>query len=179
MLEAIILLIIVFFLPYFDLSPLWAILIFLFVLPGIYATSKGAPFIPTSSKLVRRMIELAKIQPGEHVYDLGCGDGRFIFAAARAGANAIGYEYSIPTFLLAKLRSLTHPHAQIRYADFWAQDYRSADVIFCYLLKDTMQTFKQKIWPQLKPGTRVVSHSFRMEGIDPEYQEKDVVVYRK
>lgn len=179
MLEILLLALLIVALPLLPLKILWVAGAFILVIPGLYATWSGAPFIPTSHAIMERMLRVAKIKRGEKVFDLGCGDGRLVFAAARRGAEAIGYEFSFPTFLLAKARSLLHPHAKIRYANFWLQDYRGADVIVCYLLTGSMQTFKQKIWPQLKPGCRVVSHSFKMQGIKPVYDQKGVVMYVK
>lgn len=149
------------------------------MIPGIYAMATGAPFVPTRKDLLKRMIAAAHIQPGDKVYDLGCGDGRIVFAAAALGANAVGYELSVPTWLLAKIRSLFHPGSSIQLKNFWKQDYRDADVIFCYLLQDTMQIFKEAIWPRLKPGTRVISHAFTMDGITAVSNEKYVIVYVK
>ena len=153
--------------------------IMLLMLPSLYAMWYGAPFVPTNANSMERMMEWAQIKRGEHVYDLGCGDGRFIFAAAALGAKAVGYEMSIPVWCLAKIRSLFHKHASIRYADFWKQKYSNADVIFCYLLPKTMQTFKTVVWPQLRPGTRVLSHAFLMEGIIPKRKEGTVILYIK
>ena len=102
-----------------------------------------------------------------------------MFAAAAAGANAVGYELSIPVWLLAKVRSFFHPRSSIQYKNFWKQDYHDADVIFVYLLPKTMQTFKKKIWPQLRKGTRVISHAFAMEGVKPEKKEGTVMLYIK
>ncbi len=149
------------------------------VIPGLYATKTGAPFVPTQRRIFRRMVELAAIKPHERVYDLGCGDGRFVFAATKLGAQATGYELSFPTWLVAKTRSFFYPGSSIRYKNFWVQDYRDADVIFCFLLTSTMQDFKSIVWPQLKPGTRVVSHAFRMKDVEPTHREKDVIVYIK
>lgn len=179
MFEVAALVLLIVLLPQLHLSPWWAVAAAVFVIPGMYATWAGAPFVPTPKKTLKRMIELSAIKPGETVFDLGCGDGRLVFAAAARGANAVGYEYSIPTYMLAKLRSLFHRRSSIKFANFWTIDFRSADVIFCYLLTDTMQTFRTKIWPQLKPGCRVVSHSFRMKDVEPLVEEPDIIMYRK
>jgi cyclopropane fatty-acyl-phospholipid synthase-like methyltransferase len=179
MLEVILLLCVIIFLPPSEGNILWLVLAVAIIIPGAYATYTGAPFVPTSQKTLRKMIELAKIKKGEKVYDLGCGDGRLVFAAAKKGANAVGYEFSVPTFLWAKIRSLIYPRSSIQLRDFWKQNYKDADVIFCYLLTDTMQVFKKKVWPQLKPGTRVVSHAFRMKDIQPVKKEDGVVLYMK
>mgnify|MGYP003394391697 CR=1 FL=1 len=164
--------------------PIWVQLlilvgVMLLMIPSISAMLYGAPFVPTNRSSFIRMMEWAKIKKGERVYDLGCGDGRFVFAAAAAGANAVGYELSIPVWLLAKVRSFFHPRSSIQYKNFWKQDYHDADVIFVYLLPKTMQTFKKKIWPQLRKGTRVISHAFAMEGVKPEKKEGTVMLYIK
>lgn len=151
----------------------------IFMIPGIYAMITGAPFVPTRKKTVNEMVELADIKPGMKVYDLGCGDGRIVFAAASAGATAEGHEFSIPTYILAKLRSLGRRNAKIKYANFWKQSYSDADVIFCFLLTETMQKFFLQIWPQLKPGTKVVSHVFTIKDLKPIKKTERVVVYQK
>ena len=149
------------------------------VLPGAYATMRGAPFVPTTRLILQAMMRLADVQQGEKVYDLGCGDGRLVFAAARAGAHAVGYELSVPVFVWAKLRSLLHPKSRIAFKNFWKQDYRDADVVFCFLLVSTMQTFHEIVWPQLKPGCRVVSHAFAMKDVQIVRQEGNALLYVK
>lgn len=180
MLEIIVLLFVLLLVPMSPWYPLVALVAIACCIPGAYATRVGAPFIPTSALLVRRMIECAKIQPGQQVYDLGCGDGRLLRAAAVRGARAIGYEFSVPTYLWCRLRCLCWKNVTVRFGNFWKRtDFADADVVFCFLLTDTMQTFKEKIWPQLKPGCRVVSHSFRMQGVVPNKEEEKVIVYVK
>lgn len=151
----------------------------LLILPSLFAMRTGAPFVPTSKRTLGRMMTHARIKRGDRVYDLGCGDGRFVFAAADRGAIATGYELSIPAWIVAKIRSIRHPRSAIRFGNFWTKDFRDADVVFCYLLTRTMKTFRAKIWPQLKPGCRVVSHAFTMKDIKPALKDKDVVVYVK
>lgn len=149
-------------------------------LPGAWLLFRQAPpFIPSSKNTVRTMIRLARIRPGEKAYDLGCGDGRIVLAAAAAGAHAVGYELSLPTFALARLRALFRPRATIRLGNFWQQDFSDADVIFCYLLMRPMRSFERRIWPTLKPGCRVVSHAFKMDNVKPAEEEGNVRVYVK
>lgn len=147
--------------------------------PGLYAMIKGAPFLPTTKKRVKEMIELAKIKDGDKIYDLGCGDGRFLFAAAKKGANAIGYELSVPVYIWAKVKSFFYPKVQVKYRDFWTQKFDNADVIFCFLLVKTMEKFEEKIWPTLKPGTKVISNSFRLPNIKPTHDENGIRMYVK
>ncbi len=148
-------------------------------LPGLLVMRGGAPFVSTPRKILDAMLELAGIRPGDKVADLGCGDGRLVFAAAAKGADATGYEFSVPTYTVAKLRSLTRSNARIRYANFWKLDHSDADIVFCFLLQDTMQDFKRKIWPTLKPGAKVVSHAFSMEGIAHKKKLGGALLYIK
>lgn len=166
-------------LPQMEQIIIQAILL-LFLIPDVYlALRNSPPFIPTFGRDLRTMLSLADIHAGDIVYDPGCGDGRLVFAAAKAGAKATGFEYAIPAYLYAKVRSLLYPGSMIRYGDFWKQDYRTADVVFCYLLPVIMPQFYKKIWPQLKPGCKVVSNSFRMHDLTYDKAEKGIYLYVK
>lgn len=146
-------------------------------IPGLLVMRGAAPYVMTPKKTMRMMLDLAAIKKGDTVYDLGCGDGRLVFEAAKRGAEAVGYEFSLPTYVVAKVRSWFHPQAKILYGNFWTKDYRDADVVFCYLLSDTMPIFEKKIWPMLKPGCRVVSHAFSMKDVQPKRKEGGVLLY--
>lgn len=178
--EALLLVAVILLIPLFGRTHLlWSLLAILIVIPGFWATWTGAPFAPTSKKRMGMMLKMAAIKPGQSVVDLGCGDGRLVFAAAKQKANAVGYEMSIPTFIYAWLLSFLNPRSRIVMGDFWKQDYRKADVVFCYLLTSTMQTFKKTVWPQLKPGCKVISHSFRMKGVKIAAEKEKIVMYVK
>lgn len=158
----------------------WALLIVILLgLPYLKARWQGAPYVWTSRKTADAMLRLAAIRPGDCVYDLGCGDGRLVRRAARMGARAVGIEASFLTFLLAWVWSLGVRNTHIRFGDLWKQDYRDADVVFCYLLVASMERFEREIWPTLKPGCRVVSNSFRMKGVEPAEAGEGVYLYRK
>jgi protein-L-isoaspartate O-methyltransferase len=148
-------------------------------LPGISALAGGAPFVPTGGSTFRRMMALANVQRGKRVYDLGCGDGRFVVAAARMGARATGYELSLPLSVIAKIRCLFFKNCSIRMADLWSQDYRDADVIFCFQTKAMMHRVGTIIWPQLKPGARLVSHAFVLPGIKETRRDRMAILYIK
>lgn len=182
--EVILLLVAAVFLLFIDQTGVLGIALQLFVallcIPAIRLVVQGAPpFVPTSQKNVRKMMEFADIHPGEKVYDLGCGDGRLLLAAAEKGAIATGFELSVPTLLLAKVRTFGHKDISVRYGDIWKQDYRDADVLFCFLLLDKMKQFENEIWPTLKPGCRVVSHMFPMPTVVLSKREGKVMVYMK
>lgn len=154
-------------------------IVFLFLIPGFYAAVTSGPFVPSSRKRHQAMLALADLKPTDIVYDLGCGDGRLIFHAAKHAKKAIGYELSIPLYLFGKLRQLINrPNAFIRYGNIWKQDYKDADVVFVYLLPNAMKQFYKEVWPTLKPGTRVISNAFRIHEIKPTQKEEKVYLYR-
>ncbi|UPA22850.1 class I SAM-dependent methyltransferase [Candidatus Peribacteria bacterium] len=154
--------------------------ILIFCIPDlILGFRKSPPFIPSFKRDIRLMMRFAAIKKNDVVIDPGCGDGRLVFEAARQGATATGYEFAVPAYLYAKIRSFFHPRSSIRFGDFWKQDYSQADVVFCYLLPDTMKQFYTKIWPQLKPGCRVVSNSFSMKTLKPDKSEQGIHLYIK
>lgn len=166
------------FVPYRYL-PLGLLAVVIVGLPGIRARWGQAPYVWTSAKTQATMLRFAAIRPGDIAYDLGCGDGRLVRAAARAGADATGIEASLLTMLLAWAWSLPTRGARIRFGDLWKGEYRDADAVFCYMLVASMERFEKEIWPTLKPGCRVVSNSFRMKGLTPEKEEGNVFLYVK
>ncbi len=141
----------------------WAMaLAILITIPTIIAMATGAPFVPTPMARVEKMLELAKIKPGEKVYDIGCGDGRMVYLAANEyKANATGFELSPLVFALAVIRKFFwKSKAKIRFADFRRRNLSDADVIVCYLLPESLAHLQPKLDAELKKGARVVSYAF-------------------
>lgn len=123
----------------------------------------GGPFVPSTKRAVDAMVKLAKIRPGQTVIDVGSGDGRVLFAAAKKGANAIGIEINpylvrftqIKAFLGAYRGRIT-----VRWQNLWTADLRKADVVFVYLIPWKMDILAKKLKKELKPGALVISNSF-------------------
>ncbi len=150
-------------------------------LSGIYAQElKGqvkeshAPdvvFVPTPQDVVDKMLELAKVKKDDLVYDLGCGDGRIVTTAARRyGCKAVGYDIN-PQRVEESLENVEKNNVEhlvrIEQKDIFTLDLSKADVVTLYLLPD----LNVKLIPQLdklKPGSRIVSHDFRMRGVRPD-----------
>mgnify|MGYP001615957993 FL=1 len=139
------------------------------LIPTTYAMIAGAPFVPTEMAQVERMLKAANLKPGMKVYDLGSGDGRLVHKAAKLyKVDAVGYEFSPLVWLWAKFLSIFwRSKAKLRFGNFWKKDLSDADVIFCYLLNHSMNRMKLHLLPQLKPGALIVSHAFRIEGLEP------------
>ena len=130
----------------------------------------GAPFVPSTNPTARAMIRLARIKPGMKVYDLGSGDGRLLFLAAKEGARAIGLEINpllvlwtwIKKMLSKRPKTGFNPadRVTVRWKNFWNANLSDADVVFVYLLPWRMEKLAAKLKRELKPGSVIVSNSF-------------------
>lgn len=123
----------------------------------------------TPSEDVATMIAVASIGPSDVVYDLGCGDGRLLIAAMRAGAaRAVGFEIDVARVEIARLAVRTAGLADvidIRQRSFFDADLHDASVLFLYVSPDPR--IERKLWRELTPGTRVVSYSFNCFRVAP------------
>jgi len=146
----------------------------LVLIPTIMALVNGAPFVPTPMEAVEKVLELAKIKTGEKIYDIGCGDGRMVYLAAKKyGAKATGFELSPLVYLMARIRHFFWgSKAKIKFANFKSKDLSDADVIVCYLLPDTLARLQEKLDRELKKGTRVVSYAFPVGTWKPSHREE-------
>ena len=135
-----------------------------------------APDFPSPEVVVERMLEAARLKPGETVYDLGCGDGRIVIMAARKfRAKAVGIELSMPIVKAAivRVRSLgLDDQVTIIHANLLKVDLRPADVVTIYLLTTSNEVLRPNLERDLKPGARVVSHDFQIPGWKPTVSEK-------
>jgi tRNA A58 N-methylase Trm61 len=128
-------------------------------------------YVPTPDEVVEKMLTLADVRPGEIVYDLGCGDGRIPIAAAKKyGVKTWGFDIN-PVRVKESLENVEKNNVKslvtIKLQDIFELDLSKADVITLYLLPQ----LNVKLIPQLdklKPGCRIVSHDFNMEGVRPK-----------
>jgi SAM-dependent methyltransferase len=138
------------------------------MIPYLY----GLPWVPTHYQRIRKALELAQLRPGEVLYDLGAGDGRVLIIAAREyQAHAIGIEISAGLCLVAWLRTrFSHLSKQvtIKQGNFYKMDLKDADVVFAYMTSGQAPRLRPRLEDQLKPGARVVTISFDMEGWQPD-----------
>lgn len=127
-----------------------------------------APFVPTPQATTQKMLAELQIQPGEILYDLGCGDGRFIRLASRQyQAKAFGVELNPLIYLYAKIRSFGYRNENFFCQDFMQINLSQADIIVCYLLPPTMQKLELKLNQELKQGAKIVSHGFQFKNWEP------------
>ena len=133
------------------------------------------PYVRSSNAVVDAMLKLAGVKKSDIVYDLGCGDGRIVIAAARDyGAHGVGIDINPEVLQEARANARkTHLESLLKFEenDLFAADIHNATVVTLYLLPNVNVRLRPKLLAELKPGTRVVSHSFGMGDWKPDKEE--------
>jgi SAM-dependent methyltransferase len=139
--------------------------------PQVGQAGKDVIWVPTPDEVVDRMLTMAQVKPNDTVYDLGAGDGKIAIAAAKKfGARSYGIEYNPDMARYAQnnaQKAGVAGKAQIINGDIFATDFSKATVITMYLLPSLNIKLRPTIL-QMRPGTRVVSHSFTMDDWSPD-----------
>jgi hypothetical protein len=133
--------------------------------PQVGQAGKDVIWVPTPDEVVDRMLTMAQIGPNDFHMDLGSGDGKIVIAAAKRGAKAVGIEYNPEMVKVAQdnaQKAGVADKASFRRADIFQTDFSQASVITLYLLPALNMKLRPTIL-SMRPGTRVVSHSFTME----------------
>ncbi len=125
------------------------------------------PYEPTHAQVVEVMLKLAEVTKDDYVIDLGCGDGRVVIAAAKEyGARGLGVDLdgqrireSTDNASYAGVSQLV----QFKQQDILKTPLREATVVTMYLLDEVNLMVRPKLFRELRPGTRVVSHAFHMD----------------
>ena len=129
------------------------------------------PYVPTPMAVVQKMLEVAKVQSDDVVYDLGSGDGRIvIMAAQKFGAHAVGVELDSDLYEQSseRIRKLgLQGRAQILHENMFEINVRHATVVTLYLLTTVNERLRPKLEHELRSGARVVSHDFQVPGWQP------------
>ena len=137
----------------------------------------NTPYVASQPRIVNAMLELAHVTGSDTVYDLGCGDGRIVIAAAQEyGARGVGIDINPARIEEARARARgagVGDRISFEASDLFDADIHSATVVALYLLPDVNLRLRPRLLRELKPGTRVVSHSFDMGDWKPD---KELVV---
>lgn len=138
--------------------------------PAIGTPGKDVVYVPQPAEVVERMMEIGQVTAKDFVIDLGSGDGRNVLAAARRGARALGVEFN-PEFVAysqqAAAKAGLADRAKFVQGDMFEADISEASVLALFLLTDNMNKLVPKFLG-MKPGSRIVSNTFRITGWDPD-----------
>ena len=130
------------------------------------ARDPDVPYVPTTEEAVKAMLKLANVQKSDVVYDLGCGDGRIVIAAAKEyGAKGVGIDINPVRIAEAKenaKKAGVEHLVRFEENDLFKADFKEATVVTLFLLPNINLKLRPKLLAELKPGTRVVSNTFDM-----------------
>ena len=134
-----------------------------------------APYVPTPREVVEKMLELAGVTAEDVVYDIGCGDGRIVIAAAREyGARGVGIDLDrarIDESVANARKAGVERLVRFVCTDATRADVSEATVVTLYLLSESNELLRPMLEKQLRPGSRVVSHNYAIAG----WENKQVV----
>jgi SAM-dependent methyltransferase len=138
----------------------------------------GAPYFPSLKPHLNAAFDLLDLKKGQVVFDLGCGDGRFLKEAARRGFKSVGYELNPFVFLYAWITTRRYgKQVRVRYGNFWKADLSEADAVFVFLLDKYMKKLDQKIKISGK-HVKLASHTFKIPGKKTTAKKYGVFLYQ-
>ena len=130
------------------------------------------PYVPTTEEAVKAMLKLADVKKTDIVYDLGCGDGRIVIAAAKEyGAHGVGIDINPERIHEAEgnaKKAGVEKLVRFEESDLFDGDIHEATVVTLFLLEKVNLKLRPKLLKDLKPGTRIVSNTFGMGDWKPE-----------
>lgn len=135
--------------------------------------SPEVPYVPTPNQVVEGMLQLAQVDEEDILYDLGSGDGRIPIAAAEQFNIQRGVGVELRPDLIEKSQQKAQEagvsnRVEFLQQDLFATDLSAATVVTLYLLPEVNLKLRSKLFQELRPGTRVVSHDFDMGDWEPE-----------
>ena len=138
----------------------------------------GAPYLPTMRAQQEKALNLLDLKPGQNFYDLGCGDGRLLVAAAKRGLIATGVEMNPLLVLVAKAYTFRRRRTiKVVWGNFWKTDISSADGIFVFLIKHKMAQLDKFVQNSAEKELKVVSYAFEIPGKKPAKNKNPLFIY--
>lgn len=142
------------------------------VLPQKPQKPPEVPYVPTPEKVVKEMLRMAGVTKDDILYDLGCGDGRIVITAAKEiGCVGVGIDIDPQRIKESKQNAIdagVEDKVEFRLMDLFEADFKEASVVTLYLLSRVNLRLRPKLFRDLRPGTRVVSHDFNMDDWRPD-----------
>lgn len=142
------------------------------------------PYVPTDEKIVHAMLDLAEVTSKDVLYDLGCGDGRIVVAAAlERSTRGVGIDID-PMRITEAIEYAQHSGVEYLVnffeGDLLEVDFSPATVVTLYLLDLVNVQLRPRLLDELRPGTRIVSHAFNMGDwkADQQYSSGGISLYK-
>ena len=130
------------------------------------------PYVPTKYEIVEKMLKMANVNKNDILFDLGCGDGRIVIMAAKKyGARGVGIDINPVRIKESNVNAVKEGVTdKVRFIEqnLFESDISKATVLTLYLLQSVNLKLRPKLFQDLKPGTRIVSHDFDMGDWEPD-----------
>jgi len=152
----------------------------LFFFFWVYTLTKAAPYYPSNNEIVGEIVKFVIKHPYAHVAELGAGDGRIVFALAKAGIKVTGIEVNPFFSLWMRLRSAIsgYTNVVINNGDFFKQDLNKYNIVVAYLLPDVMGKLETKIYQEMRKGSILLTNTFTLKKHKPsKIIKKKLYVY--
>ena len=134
-----------------------------------YSSIYGAPYVPTKSREIKKILAEADLHPGMHFLEPGCGDGRVVIEAVRSyKVQGTGIDINPLLIRDARKKAGSLEHCHFKTGNIHDIDYTTYDCIYLYLLPELIETMRAKIEAEVRPGSLVISHWF----VIPAWKEK-------
>ena len=144
--------------------------------------ARGPFYVPTKRNYVPHIVNFLSLRPGEKAVDLGSGNGRLLIALAEAGAVAHGYEHN-PLLVWCSRWNIKRAglkgKAFVHTANFWNVDVSAFNAVVIYGIPYIMPKLEEKLRRELRPGARVVAHSFPFPTWQQVETYKRVYLYKQ
>lgn len=143
-----------------------------------------APYIPTKMDNIRKILKLAQVKKGKKFYELGSGDGRVVFEAARLGADSHGVEQSFLRILYSKYitkRLASHlrgGNINFYHNNILNRSYEDADIVYIYLLQKAVDRLEGKLRKELKKGSLVITQKYHFKNWKPDKKSDGFWLYK-
>ena len=135
-------------------------------LEGLFGPKLDVGYVTTKPDVVNGMLKIAEVNENDTVYDLGCGDGRIVIAAAKEhGAKGVGIDLNPKRIAEARDNARSagvEDRVKFEVGDIFKQDFSDATVVMLYILPEMNRKLRPQLWKQLKVGSRVVSNESDM-----------------
>jgi precorrin-6B methylase 2 len=142
----------------------------LYISTALVSLILRVPYVPTKKRVMQKILKEANIKKGDNFYDLGCGDGRMLIEAEKLNKiNGHGYEIAPLIYIIAIIKKfINKSRVKIHFKNFFNENLKDADVIFCYLMPKELNKLAKKIKKECKKDTRIISNTFKIKGLKPQ-----------
>ncbi len=135
-----------------------------------------APWVPTRTRDLKRIMKLFNLPVGATLYDIGCGEGKVVLYASKYyQLNGVGIELAIPFYCIAQLRRWIGRNDTCHFilGDLFKQNLSQADAVYVFGMPKKLQArLVTKLKAELKPKAKVVSCAFQIQGLQPIQVDK-------